>query len=53
MTKRQEQVIDLIYDLSRLGVDTQDDGTGQIVIYTGMKYNSNGSIIPMEEEDDN
>ena len=45
--------VKIIVDAAQAGMSLEKDNYGQIVINTGMKWNEDGEIIPMTEEDFN
>lgn len=51
MTDWDKQVKALIVEFSKLGFDLETDQLGQIIIYTGMKFNDDDQIVPMEDEE--
>lgn len=52
MTDWDKQVADLIWKFNKLGFDlSETDQLGQIIIYTGMKFNDDDQIVPMDDEE--
>lgn len=52
MTNFDKQIKNLIIQFIQLDFDLETDDKGQIVIYTGMKFDEKDQIIPMKDDEE-
>lgn len=48
---QDQTIINMILQFSSLGYELQIDKNGEIVIYTGMKFDEKDRIIPIDDEE--
>lgn len=52
MNSKHDRLIELLKELKTL-LPFETDNLGQIIIYTGMKYDDAENFVPFTEEDEN